>query len=206
MATLAAALSAVSIAVQAQTAAPSPSTPPSAAGVATTPREEPETVPIDYVIGVDDILTVSFWRDENMSADVVVRPDGKITLPLLNEIDAAGLRPEELRQRVVEAASKLIDGPTVNIIVKQINSRRVYVMGEVGKPAFYPLSSRMTVMQMLAVAGGLTEYADKGNISILRTENGQQKRFKFNYNDVFEGKNLDQNIELKPGDTIIVRD
>ena len=190
----------------AQTPVPSASAPPSAAGVATAPVEDPNDVPVDYVIGVDDILTISFWRDESMSADVVVRPDGKITLPLLNEIDAVGLRPEELRERIVEVASKIIEGPTVNVIVKQINSRKVFVMGEVRKPDVYPLSGRLTVMQMLTLAGGLTEYANKGDISILRTENGQQKRYKFNYNDVAEGKNMAQNIELKVGDTIIVRD
>jgi polysaccharide export outer membrane protein len=186
--------------------APSPSTPPQAAGVATTPAEDPNAVPTDYIIGVDDILTVAFWRDQTMTADVVVRPDGKITLPLLNEIEAAGLRPEELRLRVVEAASKIIEGPTVNVIVKQINSRKVFVMGEVVKPGTYPLSQRMNVMQLLAVAGGPTEYANRGDISILRTEDGQQKRYKFNLNDVAQGKNMQQNIELKPGDTIYVRD
>jgi polysaccharide export outer membrane protein len=190
----------------AQAPVPSPSTPPSPAGVATTPTEDPNAVPVDYVIGVDDILTIAFWRDESKSADVVVRPDGKITLPLLNEIDAIGLRPDELRLRITEAASKLIEGPTVNVIVKQINSRKVYVMGEVAKTGPYPLSGRMDVLQVLTLTGGLTEYANKGDISILRTENGKQTRFKFNYNDVVQGKNLVQNIELKPGDTIVVRD
>ena len=190
----------------AQTAVPSPGTPPSPAGVAATPTDDPSAVPVDYVIGVDDILTIAFWRDEAMSSDVVVRPDGKITLPLLNEIDAVGLRPDELRQRITEAASKINEGPNVNVIVKQINSRKVYVMGEVAKTGPYPLSGRMDVLQVLTLAGGLTEYANKGDISILRTENGKQTRFKFNYNDVVQGKNLVQNIELKPGDTIVVRD
>ena len=190
----------------AQTAVPSPGTPPSPAGVAPPTTDDPSALPVDYVIGVDDILTIAFWRDEAMSSDVVVRPDGKITLPLLNEIDAVGLRPDELRQRITEAASKIIEGPNVNVIVKQINSRKVYVMGEVAKTGPYPLSGRMDVLQVLTLAGGLTEYANKGDISILRTENGKQTRFKFNYNDVVQGKNLVQNIELKPGDTIVVRD
>jgi polysaccharide export outer membrane protein len=205
-ATILAVVFAMGASLAAQTPVPSPSAPPSAAGVAMTPTEDPNAVPTDYVIGVDDILTISFWRDEAMSSDVVVRPDGKITLPLLNEIDAIGLRPEELRLRITEAASKIIEGPTVNVIVKQINSRKVFVMGEVRQTGPYALSGRMDVLQVLTLAGGLTEYANKGDISILRTENGERKRFKFNYNDVVQGKNLEQNIELKPGDTIVVRD
>ena len=162
------------------------------------------TPPPDYVIGPDDVLTIVFWRDKDMSSDVSVRPDGKISLPLVNEVQAAGLTPEQLRVQVTEAAAKLIEDPTVTIVVKAINSRRVFVTGNVGKPSVYPLSAPTTVLQMIATAGGILEYAKAKDIRIMRTENGKSVSFKFNYKDVSQGKKLEQNILLKPGDTIIV--
>ena len=160
--------------------------------------------PADYLIGPDDVLTIVFWRDKDMSGDVTVRPDGKITLPLVNEVTAAGLTPEQLRAQLTEMAGKLIEEPSITVIVKAINSRNVFVMGQVGKPGPYRLSDRTTVLQMLAIAGGVLEYAKAKDIRIMRTEDGKQLSFKFNYKDVSVGKNLKQNIELKPGDTLIV--
>jgi polysaccharide export outer membrane protein len=160
--------------------------------------------PRDYVIGPDDVLVVVFWREKEMSSEVAVRPDGMISLPLLNDVQASGLTPEELRLRLTEIASKLIEAPTVTVVVKQINSRKVFVTGQVGKPGPYPLSGPTTVLQLISMAGGLHEYADSKNILVMRTENGKPVSFKFNYKDVSKGKNLKQNIELKPGDTIIV--
>ena len=115
--------------------------------------------PPDYVIGPDDVLTVVFWRDKDMSGDVTVRPDGKITLPLVNEVAAAGLTPEQLRAQLTELAGKLIEEPNITVVVKAINSRKVFVMGQVGKPGPYRLVDRTTVLQMLAIAGGVLEYA-----------------------------------------------
>lgn len=161
-------------------------------------------VPADYVIGPDDVLTIYFWREKEMSGDVAVRPDGRISLPLLNDIDAAGLTPEELRVRVTEAANTLIEDPTVTVVVKQINSRKVFITGQVGKPGPYPLSGPTTVVQLIAMAGGVAEYADDKNISIVRVENGKQVSLRFNYDEVKKRKKLEQNILLKPGDTIIV--
>ena len=178
---------------------PAPAKPPAGvnvpAGVAT---------PSDYVIGPDDVLIVVFWREKEMSTEVTVRPDGKISLPLLNDVQASGFTPEQLRVKLGEAASKFIEEPTVTIVVKQINSRKVFVTGQVNKPGPYPLSGPTTVLQQIATAGGLLEYANSKNILIMRTENGRAVSFKFNYKDVSKGKNLKQNIELKPGDTIIV--
>lgn len=185
---------------------PADSTPPAPAGVAQARVVEANVPPPDYVIGADDILTVRVWQDEKMSGDVVVRPDGKVTLALINELHAAGLTPEQFRATVTDAASKFVEAPTVDVVVKQINSRRVFVTGEVGKPGTYPLAGRTTVLQMLALAGGVTEYADKGNIGVFREENGKQVRYRFNYNEVMEGRRLQQNIELKVGDTIVVKD
>ncbi len=160
--------------------------------------------PADYVIGPDDVLTVVFWREKELSSEVAVRPDGKITLPLVNDIQAAGLTPEQLRDELTKAAEKFVEGPTVTVVVKQINSRKVFVTGMVSKPGPYPLMGPTTVLQLIATAGGLHEFADKKNIRILRTVNGKQTAIRFNYEDVRKGKNLQQNIELKPGDTIIV--
>jgi polysaccharide export outer membrane protein len=156
------------------------------------------------VIGPDDVLTVVYWRDKEMTTDAVVRPDGKISLPLLNEVQAAGLTPSELRERLTDESKRFIEDPNVTVVVKQINSRKVFVLGEVGRPGPHPLTAPTTVLQLLAAVGGLKEYADSKKIVVIREENGHQKTFRFNYKDVITGKNLSQNIELIPGDTIIV--
>ena len=184
----------------AQTPAVKPSAPPPAAAVAPTGV----TPPADYVIGPEDQLTIMFWREKDMSADVVVRPDGKITLPLLNEVQASGLTPEQLRLKVTDEAKRYVEEPNATVVVRQINSRKVFITGQVGKGGPYPLSSAMTVLQLISLAGGVNEYAKVSKISIMRTENGKPVRFPFNYKEVIEGKNLKQNIELKPGDTVIV--
>jgi polysaccharide export outer membrane protein len=178
----------------------SASTPPQAAASAAASV----ALPPDYVIGPDDVLSIVFWRDKNMSLDVTVRPDGKITLPLLNDITAAGLTPTDLRDRVTEAAGQYLEDPNVTVIVRQVNSRKVFVTGEVARPGPYPLTGPTTVLQMLATAGGVQEYADLKNIAVIRVENGRAMTYRFNYKDVARRKNLRQNIELKPGDTIIV--
>jgi len=161
-------------------------------------------LPSDYVIGPDDILDVIFWRDKDMSALVSVRPDGRVTLPLLNDMQAAGLTPEQLRTSVMTAATKFVEDPNVTVVVKAINSRKVFVTGMVAKPGPYPLMGPTTVMQALSVAGGIQEFADSKNILIMRTENGRPVAYRFNYKEVLKRKNLKQNIELKPGDTVVV--
>jgi polysaccharide export outer membrane protein len=160
--------------------------------------------PPDYVIGPDDILTIVFWREKEMSSDVAVRPDGKISLPLINDVQASGLTPEELRLKVTEAAGKFVEDPAVTVVVKGINSRKVFITGQVGKPGPYALGGPTTVLQLIATAGGVSEYSKSEKIVVMRTENGKTVSHKFNYKDVTEGKNLQQNIDLKPGDTIIV--
>jgi polysaccharide export outer membrane protein len=161
-------------------------------------------VPNEYVIGPEDVLGINFWRDTDMTGDVTVRPDGRITLPLIGDITAAGLTPEQLKSEITKAASKLIEDPSVTVIVRAINSRKVFITGQVATPNAYPLTRDLSVMQLITLAGGLTEFADKKNITVLRTENGQQRVFKFNYSDVSKGKGLSQNIVLKPGDTVVV--
>lgn len=160
--------------------------------------------PPDYVIGPLDQLSVVFWREKDLSADVLVRPDGKISLPLLNDIQASGLTPEQLRQNVTEAAKRYIADPNASVVVRQINSRKVFITGEVARPGEYPLPGPTTILQLIAIAGGVNEYSDNEHIVILRTENGREAAHNFNYKDVVRQKNPRQNILLKPGDTIVV--
>lgn len=161
-------------------------------------------VSAEYVIGPGDVLGIVFWREKELSGDVSVLPDGRITLPLLNEINAAGLKPEELRVRIMDAAKRFVNDPTATVVVRQINSRRVFITGMVAKPGPYPLSQPMTVLQLIATAGGLLEYAKGDEILVIRHENGRQISHDFNYKDVSRSKSLWQNIELKPGDTVVV--
>jgi polysaccharide export outer membrane protein len=173
-----------------------------AAGAAATTQSP--TPPADYVIGAADVLSIVFWRDKEMSADVIVRPDGRISLPVLGDIRAAGLTPEQLRAHITEAAGKYLEEPDATVGIKEIRSRNVYITGNVARPAAYPLNGEMTVLQLIAVAGGLLEYADSKSIVIIQTEGARQQYRKFNYKDVIRQKHASQNIVLKPGDTIVV--
>jgi len=162
------------------------------------------TPPPDYVIGADDVLAIMYWREKDLTTEVVVRPDGKISLPLLNDVQAAGLTPAQLRDRLTEEARRYVEDPNVTVVVHEIHSRNVYITGDIGHAGPYPLTGPMTVLQLIAVAGGLGTYADGKKIIIVRTENGRQVTYPFNYKDVVTRKSLKQNIELKPGDTVIV--
>jgi polysaccharide export outer membrane protein len=161
-------------------------------------------LPSGYVVGIQDVLSIVFWRDKDMSADVTVRPDGKISLPLLNDVEAAGFTPDQLRTRLIEAASKYIEEPNATVLVKEIHSRNVFITGNVAKPSTYPLNGDMTILQLIALAGGLLEYADADKIVLIRTENGRAQYHKFNYKDVVRQKSVQQNIVLRPGDTVVV--
>ena len=162
--------------------------------------------PPGYLIGPEDVLAIMFWRERDLSVDgAAVRPDGRITVPLINDIQAAGLTPDALREQIQAAASKYVADPSVTVVVKAINSRKVFITGMVSKPGQYPLQGPTTVMQLIAMAGGLNEYANRDRIMVMRNEAGKQTSYRFNYEDVSEGKRLEQNIELKPGDTIVVR-
>ena len=183
--------------------APAQGTPPPAVEAAKA-LAKGVVVPADYVIGPEDVLVIVFWREKDLSSEVTVRPDGRITIPVVQEIDAAGLTPEQLRVKLTDQAQKYVEDPNVTVIVKQINSRRVYITGMVGKAGPYPLTGPVTVVQLIAMAGGLLEYADSENIRIMRTENGKPLSYAFNYKEIERGKNLQQNIPLKPGDTVIV--
>jgi polysaccharide biosynthesis/export protein len=207
--TLVAGLASTGVSAQQPPAAATASAPPrvsapAAAAVAAPAAPAGVAVPGDYVIGPEDVLAVVYWRDKDMSTEVSVRPDGKISLPLLNDVQAAGLTPAQLRDRLIDASKEYFEDPSVTIVVRQMNSRKVFITGEVNKPGPYPLIAPTTVLQLISIAGGLHEYADSKKILIVRNENGRPTSFSFNYKDVISRKNLRQNIELKPGDTVIV--
>lgn len=167
------------------------------------PAAKPGAVdPKTFVIGADDILLVRVWRDAEVSGQVTVRPDGKITLQLLGEIQAAGLTPEALTQSIYDGMSKLkqLEKSEVTVTILQVNSRKYIIQGEISRPGSYSLLVPTTVLEAIGHAGGFREFANEKKIMILR--NGTQ--LKFNYKDVIHGKNLSQNILLQPGDQIIV--
>ena len=158
----------------------------------------------NYVIGSQDMLDISVWREPDFSRTVPVRPDGKISLPLLNDMQAAGLTPSQLAEELTKSLNKFVTNPQVTIIVTQINSQRFYVLGEATRPGAYTLIPDMTILQALSNAGGFTTYANAKKIYLLRQENGKQQKLSFNYKDVISGKRTEQNIALKNGDTIVV--
>lgn len=158
----------------------------------------------DYKIGPQDLLKIDVWREDQLTRTVPVRPDGKISLPLLNDVQAEGLTPMELSRVIRDDLKKFINDPQVTVSVTEINSRRVYVTGEVVRPGTFPLIPNMTVLQALSSSGGFTQFAREKNIYVLRTENGKQVKFPFNYKDAINGKKPEQNILLQPGDVIVV--
>lgn len=159
----------------------------------------------NYVIAPQDVLDVSVWKEPDLTRAVPVRPDGKISLPLLNDVQAAGLTPEQLAKEITNGLRKFVNEPQVTIVVSQINSQRIYILGEVNRPGAYPLLPQMTILQGLSSAGGFTIFANVKNVYVLRTENGKQQKYPFNYKDALNGRHLEQNIPLKAGDTIVVR-
>jgi polysaccharide biosynthesis/export protein len=157
----------------------------------------------DYVIGADDTLHVAVWKEPDLTATLPVRPDGKISLPLLNDVAAAGMTPMQLAASITEKLKKYIADPRVTVVVTAMNSRRVFVTGEVAHPGAMPLLPNMTVLQALSNAG-FTQFANLKKIYLLRNENGKQVKLPFNYKDVVKGDHPEQNIKLIPGDTIVV--
>ncbi|RKX62510.1 MAG: hypothetical protein DRP37_01345 [Thermodesulfobacteriota bacterium] len=167
---------------------------------------EQKTIPVEdeYIIGPTDILEIHVWREPDLSRTIPVRPDGKITLPLLNDVQASGLTSLELKAEIEKGLAKFVESPTVSVVVQEIHSKNIFVLGQVLSPGGYPLQQDLTVLQALSLAGGFAEWADKGDVVILRKENGKQSRIKFDYKNVSKGKHLEENIVLQPGDTIIV--
>ncbi len=167
------------------------------------PSQGPQ-VDAAYKIGPLDMLQIDVWKEPEITRLVPVRPDGKITLPLLNDVQAAGLTPMELASVISDGFKKYINNPQVTVSVSTINSRRVYVTGEVTKPGAFAKLPNMTVLQALTSAGGFTQFAKIKSIYVLRVEGGKQTKVPFNYKAVVEGKKPEENIELQPGDTVVV--
>lgn len=162
------------------------------------------TADANYVIGPQDVVDISVWKEPDVSKSVPVRPDGKISLPLVNDVQAAGLTPVQLSAEITKDLTKYITNPQVTVIVSQINSQRIYILGEVARAGSYTLLPDMTVLQALSDAGGFTAFANSRKVYVLRNDSGKQKKIPFNYKDVIGGKDPSQNIALQPGDTIIV--
>ena len=157
-----------------------------------------------YVIGAEDVLYIHVWREETVTKTVSVRMDGKISIPLVDEIQAAGLTPLQLKEKLTERLKQFIENPNVTVVVMEANSFKVYISGQISKPGIYRLRSDTTLAQIISMAGGLTEWANQKKIIIIRKENGKEKRFTINYKKIVKGEDLDSNIILKSGDTIIV--
>ena len=166
--------------------------------------KKPATDDPNYVIGPQDVLDISVWKEPELTRPVPVRPDGRISMPLLNDVQAAGKTPLQLAADITAGLKKFVTDPQVTVIVTTINSQRVFILGEVNRAGAYPLLPNMTVLQALSSAGGFTIYANLKKIYLLRVEDGKQVKHPFNYKDVLAGKAADQNIFVKAGDTIVV--
>jgi polysaccharide export outer membrane protein len=159
----------------------------------------------DYQIGSGDTLHISVWKEPDASVpSVVVRPDGKITVPLIKELEVVGLTPKQVEQRIAEGLQKFIASPDVTVVVMAINSKKIYIVGAARKEGPLPYTYGMSVIQALSEAGGVTDYAKRKKIYILRSENGREYRLDFNYDEVVKGERMEQNILLMPGDTVVI--
>lgn len=173
---------------------------------ATTEKSAPEpksVVGTDYVIGADDMLHISVWKEPDLTESLPVRPDGKISMPLLNDVVAAGLTPTQLADSITIKLKKFISDPRVTVVVTAMNSQKIYILGEVQHPGAAILQPNMTVLQALASAG-FTQFANTKGIYLLRNENGKQQKISVHYRELLRGESIDQNLVLKPGDTIVV--
>jgi polysaccharide biosynthesis/export protein len=164
----------------------------------------PEIKPDEYTIGESDVIRVNVWKEPEVLQTVVVRTDGSISMPLINEVKVAGMTPLVIQQAIADKLKAFLTNPQVTVTVMEIHSKHAFITGEVARPGGYPLNTETNVLQLIAQAGGFTPFAKKGEIVVLRSENGKQERIKFKYKDVISGKRTDQNISLRPGDTVVV--
>lgn len=160
--------------------------------------------PSDFVIGESDVLNINVWKEPEISQSVVVRPDGKISLPLIGEVLVSGLTPVQVQSLLANKLQSILTSPQVTVTVTEIRSRMVSITGEVVKPGAYPLLTPTSVLQLITNAGGLGQFANKKHIFVLRTVDGKQERLAFNYSQVIKGEKPEQNIMLHPGDTVVV--
>jgi polysaccharide export outer membrane protein len=168
------------------------------------PQADMVAVSDRYVIGPEDVLYVHVWKEEALTRTVPVRSDGKISLPLINDIQAAGLTPLQLREILTQKFKEFIDNPNISVVVTEANSMKVFVSGQVRVPGVYRLRSETTVLQIIPMAGGFTDWANQKKILIIRNEDGREKRFTVNYKKIIKGNDPNADIHLKAGDSIIV--
>jgi polysaccharide export outer membrane protein len=170
---------------------------------ATTSAPSANPTGAEYVIGPDDVLHIAVWKEADLTATLPVRPDGKISLPLLNDVQAAGMTPMQLASSLTEKLKKYLADPRVTVVVTQINSKRIYMVGEVARTGPMPMLPNMTVLQALATSG-LTQFANTKKIYVMRNENGKQVKMPVNYHKLVKGQDTERNYVLRPGDTIVV--
>lgn len=159
---------------------------------------------VSYLLGPEDIVKVSVWKDEHLTQEVVVRPDGMISFPLVGDVPAAGRTIEDVRLELVKRLNKFVPNPHVSVLATKIISYKIYVIGRVNKPGEFLLGHYTDVLQALSLAGGLTPYAAENDIRVMRRNRGEQQVFQFRYGDVRKGKDLGQNIILERGDVVVV--
>lgn len=160
--------------------------------------------PQKYLVGEADVLNINVWKEPEITQTVVVRTDGYISLPLVNEVKVSGMTPVQIQDLIANKLQTYLTNPQVTVTVTEIRSKRAYITGEVARPGGYSLNTETTVLQLIAQAGGLTAFARRDDITVLRLENGKQQRLPFHYKEVVQGKKSDQNITLQPGDTVVV--
>ncbi|HUN74168.1 MAG TPA: polysaccharide biosynthesis/export family protein [Steroidobacteraceae bacterium] len=185
-------------------ASPGPLAPPATAPGSTPPAVVPESPPAEYLVQAGDVLTVTVWKEQDLTGDVLVRPDGGLSFPLVGDLVARGKTVEELRKEITERLVRYVPSPVVTVAVKQVGGNHIYVVGKVQRPGEYPIVRSVDVMQALSLAGGATPYAALNSIVILHRENGRQQAFHFRYSEVARGRDLSQNILLQSGDTVVV--
>ncbi|MEW6247767.1 MAG: polysaccharide biosynthesis/export family protein [Nitrospirota bacterium] len=164
----------------------------------------PPAVGPDYLLGPEDVVMISVWKDEHLTRETVVRPDGMVSFPLVGDVPAAGRTVEDLRTDLAKRLSKFIPNPHVSVAVTKLLSYKIYVLGRVNKPGEFLVGHYTDVLQALSLAGGLTPFAAENDITIVRRQNGEQRVFRFRYGDARKGKNLEQNILLERGDVVMV--
>jgi polysaccharide export outer membrane protein len=176
-----------------------PAVPTQQTGAAGSPHDD------SFVIGNDDVLAINVWKEPDISRSIPVRSDGKISLPLAGQVQAAGLTPLKLEQEIASKLQSYISQPEVTVIVQQINSQKFNILGQVARPGSYPLTNQVTVLDAIAIAGGFRDFAKKKSIYVLRQNpDGTQTRIPFNYKEVIKDQNTSQNVRLQPRDTIVV--
>jgi len=168
-------------------------------------EKHPLIVTSHYQLGPEDVLDINVWRNGELSRTVTVRPDGKISFPLIGDLQASGLTPAELTANIVDRLKSYVQTPAVSVIVKEVRSYSFYVMGQIQKPGRYPLNSKTTLLQAITLAGGFTPTADRNRIVVFRlTGDREERKLKANYTDIVMKDDSHQNVVLKPGDTVVV--